>query len=240
MWDAFDAFLIASGPQQWDQPTIEQLLYVLARDNEFEVLKEKLVHNPGHLVTLARAGRFAAAVVLSRLGGAGWATIPCNLRPANPLGLARLFGRRHTRAAMINTEREALMLLKRTDRRLEAAAWLARSMGYTSREAVLCSLEKPQGRKVGTRIMETAADGNQTWLMLIEKDALEIALALHMERCGAPTFPTAALQDDYVTALEQALRAGLTPVPARTAALRTIDHALSAAGARGQCQWAGS
>lgn len=53
---AFSAFLEAYDPRQWDQPIVELLFYILARDNEAEVLKGELVGRPRHLLALARAG----------------------------------------------------------------------------------------------------------------------------------------------------------------------------------------
>lgn len=59
---------------------------------------------------------------------------------------------------------------------------------------------------------------------MIHDDVLAEAVAFHLEQCGAPTFPTTEAQDAYNTALEQALQAGLTPVPARVSALRMVDR----------------
>jgi len=71
---------------------------------------------------------------------------------------------------MIRTREEAVARLKRAKYRLEAAAWLARSLGFTSREAVLCSLLKPPGWNVGTRVAVTPADGSRTGIMIIHND----------------------------------------------------------------------
>lgn len=138
---------------------------------------------------------------------------------------------------MIETEAQALALLKRTEHRLGAAAWLAKAMGFTSRTAVLCSLRKPPGWREATTIMETAADGGRTWLVLIEQDALAAAVGLHLERRGAPIFLTHEAHAASVAALERALRAGSSPVPARAAALYAVGHAAPGTGQRpGQAQ----
>ncbi|MGY8634826.1 HEAT repeat domain-containing protein [Bradyrhizobium sp. 14AA] len=52
---AFTAFLDSGVPQRWNASVIEMLLYILARDNEMEMLKEELITRPAHLVVLARA-----------------------------------------------------------------------------------------------------------------------------------------------------------------------------------------
>lgn len=52
---AFCDFLDASGPDSLDQTQVDLLLYVLARDNEGEVLKDELVSRPAHLISLAVA-----------------------------------------------------------------------------------------------------------------------------------------------------------------------------------------
>src|ERR1700744_2864355 len=51
---AFTAFLDSGAPQLWDASTVEMLLYILARDNEMEILKQELIARPGHLLALAR------------------------------------------------------------------------------------------------------------------------------------------------------------------------------------------
>ncbi len=50
------ACLDACPPQQWDDEVVHLLLYILARDNEAEVLKSELTSRPAHLLALARAG----------------------------------------------------------------------------------------------------------------------------------------------------------------------------------------
>src|SRR5689334_12192648 len=57
---AFAAFLDTGNPQDWDASIIELLLYILARDNEMEDLKEKLISKPVHLLALTRAGLYSA------------------------------------------------------------------------------------------------------------------------------------------------------------------------------------
>jgi hypothetical protein len=54
--DAFKAFLDLSEPNDWSQDDTESILYILARDNECETLKDELIVHPGHLLALARAG----------------------------------------------------------------------------------------------------------------------------------------------------------------------------------------
>ncbi|MET4173057.1 hypothetical protein ABIB99_004150 [Bradyrhizobium sp. LA6.1] len=51
---AFAAFLDSGVPQHWSAPIVELLLYILARDNEVEVLKRELMAKPAHLLALAR------------------------------------------------------------------------------------------------------------------------------------------------------------------------------------------
>ncbi|HEV2159546.1 HEAT repeat domain-containing protein [Bradyrhizobium sp.] len=51
---AFAAFLDSLTPQLWDSSNIEMLLYILARDNEMELLKEELTARPIHLLALAK------------------------------------------------------------------------------------------------------------------------------------------------------------------------------------------
>src|SRR6266567_7870822 len=51
---AFTAFLDSSLPQHWDASIYEPLLYILARDNEMEILKEELIARPAHLLALTR------------------------------------------------------------------------------------------------------------------------------------------------------------------------------------------
>ncbi len=111
---------------------------------------------------------------------------------------------------MIRTREEAVARLKRAKYRLEAAAWLARSLGFTSREAVLCSLLKPPGWNVGTRVAITPADGSRNGIVMIHNDVLAAAVPLYLERCGSPTFPTEEAQDAYTAALERTLQTGLT------------------------------
>jgi hypothetical protein len=53
---AFCAYLDAGPPQQWDDEVVDLLLYILARDNESEVLKDELANRPIHLMALAKAG----------------------------------------------------------------------------------------------------------------------------------------------------------------------------------------
>ncbi len=60
LWSATAAFLASSEPQQWDLPIVELLLYVLARDNETEELKNDLAGRPEHLLALAKAGTGSA------------------------------------------------------------------------------------------------------------------------------------------------------------------------------------
>jgi len=50
----FTALLDLGAPQLWDASTVESLLYILARDNEMEMLKEELIARPDHLLALAR------------------------------------------------------------------------------------------------------------------------------------------------------------------------------------------
>ncbi|TWA94343.1 HEAT repeat domain-containing protein [Bradyrhizobium stylosanthis] len=52
---AFAAFLDSSDPELWNASTTEMLLYILARDNEMEMLKRELITRPGYLLALARA-----------------------------------------------------------------------------------------------------------------------------------------------------------------------------------------
>jgi len=56
LWSAATAFLDSSEPQRWDRPVVEQLLYILARDNETEDLMRELAKRPDHLLVLAEAG----------------------------------------------------------------------------------------------------------------------------------------------------------------------------------------
>ena len=56
LWSAATAFLDSSEPQQWDRSIVEQLLYVLARDNETEDLLRELAKRPEHLLALAGFG----------------------------------------------------------------------------------------------------------------------------------------------------------------------------------------
>ncbi len=59
---------------------------------------------------------------------------------------------------------------------------------------------------------------------MVHDDLLGEAFALYLEHCGAPTFPTCEAQRAYMSALEQALQAGLTPVPARAQALGMVGQ----------------
>jgi HEAT repeat protein len=49
-----------SEPGQWDQDTTELALYILARDNEMETLKDDLTEHPTCLLALAKAGLHSA------------------------------------------------------------------------------------------------------------------------------------------------------------------------------------
>ncbi len=60
LWSAAAAFLDSSEPQRWDRSIIELLLYVLARDNEIEELKNQFAGRPKHLLVLAGAGTGSA------------------------------------------------------------------------------------------------------------------------------------------------------------------------------------
>lgn len=53
---AVRSFLDAIDPLQWNSHDIEALLYILARANEDEVIKNELVSRPKHLMVLARPG----------------------------------------------------------------------------------------------------------------------------------------------------------------------------------------
>jgi len=53
---AFTAFLDSGTPELWNALTVETLLYILARDNEMEILKEELITRPCHLLALAKVG----------------------------------------------------------------------------------------------------------------------------------------------------------------------------------------
>jgi hypothetical protein len=53
---AFRKFLDASGTEKWDSATTDLVLYILARDNETEMLKEELILRPPILLSLATAG----------------------------------------------------------------------------------------------------------------------------------------------------------------------------------------
>lgn len=123
---------------------------------------------------------------------------------------------------MIRTREEAVGRLRRTEHRAEAAAWLVRATGVTSRDAVLYSLLKSNSCKGGASIARTMVDGSMTMDCLIDDDALAGAIAIYLEYCGAPAFSTSTTQDVYTAALEKGLQAGLTPVPARNAALRAV------------------
>ena len=123
---------------------------------------------------------------------------------------------------MIRTQEEAVARLKRTEHRLEAATWLARATGLTSRDAVLFSLLKSNGPKGRVSIAQTLADGSTTMGWMIDDDALAAAIAIYLENCGAPTFCNTEAHTIYTAALEKGLQAGLTPVPARDAALRAV------------------
>ena len=130
---------------------------------------------------------------------------------------------RHRRPRAIGSREEALARMKRTEYQLEAASWLARSLGFTSREAVLCSVS-------GGRILSTPADGGTSVQHLIHGDEMALAMSIHLRWCGAPVFPTSEAQNRYHDELERALQAGLTPVPARDAALAAVGWPRTAAG----------
>ncbi|EIG63868.1 hypothetical protein [Bradyrhizobium sp. WSM1253] len=51
---AFTAFLDSCLPQRWDASVYKLLLYILARDNEMEILKKELIAKPTHLLALTR------------------------------------------------------------------------------------------------------------------------------------------------------------------------------------------
>ena len=51
---AFIAFLDLGAPRLWDASIVETLLYIVARDNEMEMLKDELITRPSHLLALAR------------------------------------------------------------------------------------------------------------------------------------------------------------------------------------------
>jgi hypothetical protein len=57
IYSAVEAFLDASHAKLWDSVATELILYLLARDNELEELKEKLVCRPVALIALTMAGR---------------------------------------------------------------------------------------------------------------------------------------------------------------------------------------
>jgi HEAT repeat protein len=52
----FAAFLDSGVPQLWHASTVETLLYIFARDNEMEILKQELIIRPVHLLAVARIG----------------------------------------------------------------------------------------------------------------------------------------------------------------------------------------
>lgn len=49
-------FLDANSPNCWDDEAILDLLYLLARDNETELIRDNLVDRPAHLQVLAQTG----------------------------------------------------------------------------------------------------------------------------------------------------------------------------------------
>jgi HEAT repeats len=57
---AFTSFLDSGVPQLWDASTFETLLYILARDNELEMLKQELIARPAHLLALASVALHSA------------------------------------------------------------------------------------------------------------------------------------------------------------------------------------
>lgn len=120
---------------------------------------------------------------------------------------------------MIESREEARAKLKRKEHRLEAAAWLATRDGFTSREAILCSVAS-----LSDLVQSTLPDGSQTFNHLIHDSWLASAVAIYLPLCGAPVFASTEAQLAYHTELERALRAGLTPVPAREAALQAVGY----------------
>ena len=58
--------------------------------------------------------------------------------------------------------------------------------------------------------------------MLDDDDTRYAAVCIYLEHCGAPVFHSWEMQRTYVQALEAALKNGLTPVPARDAALCAV------------------
>jgi hypothetical protein len=52
---AFATYLEKFTPDQWDEEVIDLLIFILARDNEGEILKQELVNRPDHLLALAKA-----------------------------------------------------------------------------------------------------------------------------------------------------------------------------------------
>jgi hypothetical protein len=57
---AFTSFLDSGAPFLWDASVVEFLLYILARDNEMEILKQELITRPAHLLALARVALHSA------------------------------------------------------------------------------------------------------------------------------------------------------------------------------------
>ena len=56
IWSATVAFLETGSPALWDDEIVEEILYILARDNEDERIKEEIVRRPSCLLALAKRG----------------------------------------------------------------------------------------------------------------------------------------------------------------------------------------
>lgn len=104
----------------------------------------------------------------------------------------------------------------------ETDAEIAAAQGYKVEDAPRHSLWKLPGDEVGRTVMVTDADGSGTWNIHIHNDTIAFAVAAFLEQHGAPTFVRPSEQEAYCDEMEKQLRAGLTPVQARDAALQAV------------------
>jgi len=105
---------------------------------------------------------------------------------------------------------------------------IAAAQGYTVQDAPRHSLWKLPGDEVGRTVMVTDPDGSGTWKIHIHNDTMALAVAAFLEQHGAPTFARPSEQNAYCDEMEKQLRAGLTPVQARDAALQAVKGLVEA------------
>lgn len=160
IYRAFSAFVSATTCQEWDAKLKETLLYIIARDNEEQVLAKAVAKNPDDLICLAERAlaspeRDARWQLAAELGG-----LDHRLTEAEPLLL------QYARDEDEYVRRRALIALADCGsskvEELAVSAWAAAEAWQEyQRMAVLYALWKVGSRQLETYLAEADADGRQ-------------------------------------------------------------------------------